>query len=398
MTLNEATRAFIRAHTTDDVRQLALRGTKDPQVDLPFALQQIEGRQKAQLKLPEHFAKEEILYPVTQSMEQCSSSFTAAYKASLVKGESMADLSGGFGVDTFAFARHFRHCAYIEPQADLCDIVRHNATVFGLDNIAILQGTMEERLEDIGTVDWLYVDPSRRDSHGRRVVTLEACTPDLTQCLPQLRAHARTGLLAKLSPLIDLDSTLRQLPDTEEIHVVAVNGECKEVLFLLRFDQQSPQTPVRITAANIVNGVPGIFVFTREEEAEAHPELAAHLGNYLYEPNAAILKAGAFKCLATRLGIQKLHPHSHLYTSSNFLPDFPGRIFNVKEQIPFGKHAAAAVAAITDKANVSVRNFPLTAEELKMRLKLKDGSDYYLMGTTLSGGDKVLLLCTRAAQ
>ena len=159
MTLNEATRAFIRAHATDDVRQLALRGTKDPQVDLPFALQQIEGRQKAQLKLPEHFAKEEILYPVTQSMEQCSSSFTAEYKASLVKGESMADLSGGFGVDTFAFARHFRHCAYIEPQADLCDIVRHNATVFGLDNIAILQGTMEERLQDIGTVDWLYVDP-----------------------------------------------------------------------------------------------------------------------------------------------------------------------------------------------------------------------------------------------
>ena len=237
MTLNEATRAFIRAHASDDVRQLALRGTKDPQVDLPFALQQIEGRQKAEWKLPEHFANEEVLYPVTQSMEQCSSTITADYKASLVESTSLADLSGGFGVDTFAFARHFQRCTYVEPQAELCDIVRHNAKVFGLDNIEILQGTMEEQLEHIGQVDWLYVDPSRRDSHGRRVVTLQACTPNLTQCLPQLRTHARKGLLAKLSPLIDLNSTLQDLPETTGIHVVAVNGECTEVLFLLRFEE-----------------------------------------------------------------------------------------------------------------------------------------------------------------
>lgn len=395
MTLNEATRAFIRAHASDDVRQLALRGTKDPQVDLPFALQQIEGRQKAEWKLPEHFAKEEVLYPVTQSMEQCSSAITADYKASLVEGTSLADLSGGFGVDTFSFARRFQHCTYIEPQAELCDIVRHNAKVFGLDNIEILQGTMEEQLEHIGQVDWLYVDPSRRDSHGRRVVTLQACTPNLTQCLPQLRTHARKGLLAKLSPLIDLNSTLQDLPETTGIHVVAVNGECKEVLFLLRFEEKASDTPISIWTVNFVQGQPHTFVFTREEESAAHPELAANLGNYLYEPNAAILKAGAFKCLATRFGISKLHPHSHLYTSDTLLPDFPGRIFSVKEQIPFGKRAAAAVGAHTDRANVSVRNFPLTAEELKAKLKLKDGGDVYLFGTTLSGGDKVLLLCNR---
>ena len=394
MNLNEATRAFIRAHTTDDVRQLALRGTKDPQVDLPFALQQIEGRQKAQAKLPEHFAREEVLYPVTQSMEQCSSATTADYKATLIEGTSLADLSGGFGVDTFAFARHFRHCTYIEPQPGLCDIVRHNATVFGLDNIEILQGTMEEEMEHIGQVDWLYVDPSRRDSHGRRVVTLEACTPDLTQCLPLLHAHARKGVLAKLSPLIDLGGTLRQLPETAEIHVVAVNGECKEVLFLLRFEGKTHNTP-KIQAVNFVQGQPRTFAFTLEEEAAAKPVLAANLGTYLYEPNAAILKAGAFKCLATRFGIQKLHPHSHLYTSDTLLPDFPGRTFSIMEQIPFGKRAATAVAAITDRANVAVRNFPLTAEELKAKLKLKDGGDVYLFGTTLSGGDKTLLLCKR---
>lgn len=394
MNLNEATRAFIRAHATDDVRQLALRGTKDPQVDLPFALQQIEGRQKAQAKLPEHFAQEDVLYPATQSMEQCSSAITADYKATLIKGTSLADLSGGFGVDTFAFARHFRHCTYIEPQPRLCDIVRHNATVFGLDNIEIRQGTMEEQLGNIGQVDWLYVDPSRRDSHGRRVVTLEACTPDLTQCLPLLHAHARKGVLAKLSPLIDLGGTLRQLPETAEIHVVAVNGECKEVLFLLRFEGKTHNTP-KIQAVNFVQGQPRAFDFTLEEEAAAKPVLATNPGTCLYEPNAAILKAGAFKCLATRFGIQKLHTHSHLYTSDTLLPDFPGRTFSIMEQIPFGKRAATAVAAITDRANVAVRNFPLTAEELKAKLKLKDGGDVYLFGTTLSGGDKTLLLCKR---
>lgn len=395
MNLNDATRAFIRAHATDDVRQLALRGTKDPQVDLPFALQQIEGRQKAQAKLPEHFAQEDVLYPATQSMEQCSSAITADYKATLIEGTSLADLSGGFGVDTFAFARHFQRCTYIEPQADLCDIVRHNATVFRLDNIEIRQGTMEELLGNIGQVDWLYVDPSRRDSHGRRVVTLEACTPDLTQCLPLLRTHAREGVLAKLSPLIDLGGTLRQLPETTEIHVVAVNGECKEVLFMLRFGEKTHDTPIKIRAVNFVQGQPRTFTFTLEEEAAAKPELAAILGTYLYEPNAAILKAGAFKCLATRFGIQKLHPHSHLYTSDTLLPDFPGRVFKITEQIPFGKRAAAAVATFTDRANVAVRNFPLTAEELKAKLKLKDGGGIYLFGTTLSGGDKTLLLCKR---
>jgi len=393
---NEATQAFIRAHATDDVRQLALRGTKDPQVDLPFALQQIEGRQKAEGKLPEHFAHEDILYPVTQSMEQCSSAVTAGYKAALIEGDSMADLSGGFGVDTFAFARCFQHCAYIEPQAELCDIVRHNAMVFGLDNIELFQGTMEEQIEHIGQVDWLYVDPSRRDSHGRRVVTLEACTPNLTQCLPQLRTHARMGLLVKLSPLIDLNSTLRQLPETKEIHVVAVNGECKEVLFLLRFDNILAETPVQIRATNIVQGKSVPFDFTIEEENAAHPELASDLGEYLYEPNAAIMKAGAFKCIATRFGIHKLHPHSHLYTSDTLLPDFPGRVFNIKNHIPFGKRAAATIAELTDKANVSVRNFPLTAEELKAKLKLKDGGNYYLFGTMLAGGDKVLIICTKA--
>ena len=395
MDINEATQAFIQAHRDDDVRHWALRGCKDPNVNLQLALQQIEGRQKAREKLPDHYAHDEIQYPATLSLEQCSSAATAHYKADLVAGDSIADLSGGFGVDTFAFARHFQHCQYVEPQTELCNIVQHNAKVFGLHNITILQGTMEERLGEIGMVDWLYIDPSRRDTHGWRVVALEECTPDLTQWLDKLLAHARKGLLIKLSPLIDITRTLRQLPGTRTVHTVAVNGECKEVLFLLDTDNSYSPDAVACTAVNIQRDKTHSFTFSKAEEANANPKLTSVPCNYLYEPNAAILKAGAFKCIATRFDLMKLHPHSHLYTHDRLIPDFPGRTFIVEETIPFSKNARKEVAKKTEKANVSVRNFPLTAEELKKNLKLKDGGDIYVWGTTLSGGEKALLLCRK---
>ena len=395
MDINEATRAFIQAHRDDDVRYWALRGCKDTNVNLPFALQQIEGRQKAREKLPEHYALDEILYPATLSLEQCSPAATAHYKANLVAGDSIADLSGGFGVDTFAFARHFQRCQYVEPQMELCDIARHNAKVFGLHNITFLQGTMEERLGEIGMVDWLYIDPSRRDTHGRRVVALEECTPDLTQWLDKLRAHTRKGLLIKLSPLIDITRALRQLPGTRTVHTVAVNGECKEILFLLDTDNPCSPESVSCTAVNIQREKTHSFTFTQEEEANTQPKLTGEPCKYIYEPNAAILKAGAFKCIASRFDLLKLHPHSHLYTHDKLIPDFPGRTFMVEQTIPFNKNARKEVAKKAGKANVSVRNFPLTAEELKKNLKVKDGGDIYIWGTTLSGGGKALLLCRK---
>lgn len=394
MEINEATQAFVHAHQNDDVRKLALHGCKDPQVNLPFALQQIKGRQKAKEKLPEHYAHDRILYPATLSLEQCSSAATARYKASLAEGNSLADLSGGFGVDTFAFSRHFSQCIYIEPNSELCDITQHNAQIFGLNNIKVLQGTLEEQIANIGMVDWLYVDPSRRDLHGHRVVTLEECAPNLTECLDELRTHTRKGILVKLSPLIDIKHTLKQLPGTHAIHSVAVNGECKEVLFLLDANN-TPSKDTTCIAANILRDETRSFTFTMEEEASAQPQLAGAPLLYLYEPNAAILKAGAFKCIATRFNLQKLHPHTHLYCNNTLLSDFPGRVFRIEETIPFGKNARKSVAEHINKANVSVRNFPITAEELKKTLKLKDGGNTYIFGATLSDGDKALLLCRK---
>ena len=229
MNINEPTRQYIAAHSEDDVAHLALHPSKDPQVDMPMALQQIAGRQKAKEKLPEWYATPGILYPKKVSMEQCSSSQTADYKASLVEGKSFADLSGGFGVDTIALAWKFEKGYYVEPQEELCDLFQHNSKAFGINHITIINDTLENSIERLEPVDVIYLDPSRRDVHGRRVVSLEDCTPNLLEWKSVLLGKCNT-LMVKLSPMIDLHQTLRVLPETVAVHVIAVNGECKEVV------------------------------------------------------------------------------------------------------------------------------------------------------------------------
>lgn len=389
--MNEATKDFIQAHESDDVRQVALQGCKDPAVDFPLALRQIEGRQKAKNKLPELYAHPEILYPASISLEQCSSSETAHYKAALLQGRDFADLTGGFGIDTFAFAPNFEQCHYVEPQHTLCQLAQHNATVLGINNIHIHESTLEEALPEFPSVDCLYLDPSRRDNHGNRVVTLEECTPDLTRWKDALLHKVRHCLLAKLSPMLDIKRTLQQLPETTAIHVVAVNNECKEVLFLLEPNANSHG--VIVTAANIKNEGTDVFRFSTLEEQNAVPTLADELGEYLFEPNAAIMKAGGFKTVATRFGIRKLHPHTHLYTCSQPIDHFPGRTFRIEQTIPFSKKAAKQL--LVKQANIAARNFPLSAEELKKSLKIKDGGDTYIFGATLTGDKKVLLICSK---
>ena len=230
--INERTHQYIISHATDDVAQLALHPSKDPQVDMPMALQQIAGRQKAKEKLPDWYATPGILYPKKVSLEQCSSSQTAEYKASLVSGNSFADLSGGFGVDTIALARKFEKGSYVEPQEELCELFQHNSKTFGISHITIVQNTMEKFIHEMEAVEVIYLDPSRRDVHGRRVVSLDDCTPNLLEWKSVLLCKCNT-LMVKLSPMIDLHQILRQLPEIHTVHVIAVNGECKEVVCLL---------------------------------------------------------------------------------------------------------------------------------------------------------------------
>ena len=397
MNINEQTLQYISAHASDDVSYLALHPSKDPQVDMAAALQQIAGRQKAKEKLPEWYATEGILYPKKVSIEQCSSSQTAEYKASLVEGKSFADFSGGFGVDTVALARKFRNGFYVEPQTELCELFQHNCKVLDINNVNIVNGTMEDNLAAIGPVDTIYLDPSRRDVHGRKVVALEDCVPNLLEWKERLLAKCNT-LMVKLSPMIDIFQTLRDLPETYAVHVVAVEGECKEVVFLLT-RRDAPwhvsTTDPTIIAVDINKTAFFRVETTLENERTTPPCIATELGTYLYEPNAAVMKAGIFNVLSQQFQVQKLEKNTNLFTSNELREDFPGRIFHIEAVHEFHPRKIAKELSHLANASIAVRNFPLSAEELRKTLKIKNGNTRYLFGCTLWDGKKYVVMCSK---
>ena len=398
MQINEATLQYIGMHAEDDVSQLALHPSKDPQVDMAAALQQIAGRQKAKEKLSEWYATEGILYPKKVSMEQCSSSQTAEYKASLVNGNSFADFSGGFGVDTAAFATKFEKGYYVEPQQELCELFQHNCNVLDINNVDIINGTMEENLASVGFVDMIYLDPSRRDTHGRRVVSLADCTPNLPEWKSALLERCNT-LMVKMSPMIDIYQTLRVLPETHEVHVVAVEGECKEVVFLMSCRDakfcvsttNTTATNTTIVAVDINKNLITRVQTTLETERTTLPCIASELGLYLYEPNAAVMKAGIFNSISRQFQVKKLANNTNLFTSNELREDFPGRVFRIDAVHDFHPRKTAKELSQLASASIAVRNFPLSAEELRKVLKNKDGNACYLFGCMLSDGRKVIL-------
>ena len=402
MNINESTRQFIAAHASGDVAHLALHPSKDPQVDMAVALQQIAGRQKAKEKLPDWYATEGILYPKKVSMEQCSSSQTAEYKASLVEGDSFADFSGGFGVDTIALARKFDKGWYVEPQQELCELFQHNCKVLDINNVNIINGTMEENFAAIGPVETIYLDPSRRDTHGRRVVSLADCTPNLPEWKSALLERCNT-LMVKLSPMIDIFQTLRDLPETFAVHVVAVEGECKEVVFLLSRDNFPVNDIHRRDAINRVPTIAAVDIgknaisrveTTLQTERTTPPRIATELGAYLYEPNAAVMKAGIFNALSQQFQIAKLAKNTNLFTADVLHEDFPGRIFRIEAVHEFHPRKTAKELSHLANASIAVRNFPLSAEELRKTLKIKNGNTKYLFGCTLYNGKKVIIECS----
>ena len=423
MFVDEATWQFIDEHLQEDVRQLALQKNKYKDIDFDFALRQIQGRKKTRDKLPLLASIPRFVFPPSLALEQCSSEITAKYKRIIINDilcrdtacrvsiendtdkssrntacrvstgnhRIMADLTGGFGIDTLFLSNLFETCHYVEPQRQLCDILSHNLKLLQFEHVQIHQTTMEDFIQDMEPVDFLYLDPSRRNAQGSRVVSLEDCTPNIVQYKDILLQKARKVML-KLSPMLDIKRALAQLPETKEIYVLALNGECKELLLLL---DVGVQKPLQYHAVNIWlegNSMKELcFDFTDEEEQNAIPKFDSQVGQYLYEPNAAILKAGAFKSLATHFGLNKLHPHTHLYTSDSLIKEFPGRIFRVQNIYSY-KDAKTALKTI-QKANVAVRNFPQTADELKKSLKLADGGVVYVFGTTLDNGQKVIISC-----
>ena len=396
--LSPDTWQFICAHRTEDVRTLALQARKYPQVDMAAAVVQIAGWQIAEKKVPLWAQTEGVQYPAHLSMEQCSSEITARYKASWLQGDTMTDLTGGLGVDCSFLAQNFRKVDYVERQEVLCELARHNFPLLGLPQVTVHCADGVEYLQKMEPVDCLFLDPARRDSQGGKTVAIADCEPDVQKLEPLLVEKGRT-VVVKLSPMLDIFSSLRELKYIRQIHVVAVNNECKELLVVLQKETKSPSEgsgEVWISCEQAVNNfLTEPFVFTYSQEKEAQCPLAGEVENYLYEPGASLLKAGPYRLLGARFGVKKLHANSHLYTS-DALVDFPGRRFRVLEVSGFGKKELKQLLQGVDKANLTVRNFPASVAELRKKWKLKEGGDVYLFATTLDGDRHVVIKCVKA--
>ena len=377
-----------------------------------FIARQTEGRKIIANKLPSWAENMSILFPVKISLEQCSSEATAIYKAGLVRGESLVDLTGGFGVDCSFLSRNFTSVDYVEQNEELCQIAEHNFAALGL-NIRVNNAESVEFLKKMPFVDCIYIDPARRDVKGKKTADLSLCSPNLLEIRDILLKKCNT-LLIKLSPMFDISSALEVFPECKQVHVVSVKNECKELLLLVEkgFCGETEVVCVNLEELGVRSEELGISVQTSGEPSllelsRVKLEITSVASNlkkekgeiisysfpksYLYEPNASIMKAGLFKTVANKYNVQKLHPSTHLYTSEEFVPNFPGRSFEIKRVTKVQKKEIQDI----DKANLSTRNFPGNVADLRKKLKLKDGGDTYIFACTLNDNSKVLIVCNK---
>ena len=385
---------FIKDHAADDLARLLLSAAKYPGMDIPFLADQIASRRQIREKLPSWYDNERLVFPAKIAAELFSSEQTASYKQELI-GQvwTVCDLTGGLGIDSYYLSSKAKHLTYIERFPVYCEAAKHNFSVLEADNITVVNADTAQSADTLPEVDAFYIDPARRGESNKRVFALQDCEPDLPGLLPKLLKRS-PRVIAKLSPMADIQMTLDLLPGTTSVHVLSVRNECKELLFVTEREADGEGPSIRC-----VNfGPDGIqsFFFTLEEERNAVLVPAGQVGAYLYEPNASVLKAGAFKQIAVRTGVKKLQVSSHLYTSDQLVPDFPGRRFRVDEVLPFTGKLCKGLSKTIPQANITVRNFPLSVDELRKRTKISDGGHAYLFATTLADGKKVLVRCSKA--
>ncbi len=386
-------RDFAIAHRNADVRQLLLQKNHPPGFPIKEAALQIQARQKAEAKLPAWFANQNICYPSLLSLEQCSSATTANFKANLLQGDTIVDLTGGMGVDAAAFSARFREVIYLERNADLQEITAHNLAQLGVANVQCINADSVQWLRQYtGKADWVYLDPARRGTTGGKVVGLQECEPEVLALKKILFRKAR-NILLKASPMLDIDLAVSQLENVRRVYVVAVENEVKELLFHL---DESATGPPEIVSVNLPKPPHPVqeFSFDREHESAADVRFSVPQ-QFLYEPNAAVLKAGAFRSVAAAFGVEKLHPNSHLYTSGALIPGFPGRSFIVLATLKLDKKQLEPWLP-EGKANIAVRNFPMTVAQIRQQTGLKDGGDKYLFATTDLQKRRIVLVCEKA--
>lgn len=394
------TAEFIREYRERDIRQLALQANRFPDVDIPYALDQIQGWQIARRKLPKWAACDGVIFPPHLSMEQCSSEPTAQYKLNLAMewasrvghASRMTDLTGGFGVDFSFTSCAFAAATYVERNEQLCHIVEHNLPLLGLNNATVVCADAVEYLSTVEPQTMLFLDPARRDEHGAKTVMLADCTPDVVQLLPQLLEKSRFTML-KLSPMLDWHKAVDDLQGTvREVHIVSVGGECKELLLVLSTVVES-ELKVYCADLSTASGSSSLFVYTPGSSAPvANSTFNIQHSTFLHEPNASIMKAGCFDELAAAYGVSPVSRNSHLFLSDEPIEDFPGRSFVVERVTTMNKGELRKTLAGIEKANIATRNFPLTVAELRKRLKIKDGGDVYIFATTTAEGEHLLLI------
>lgn len=384
--MNEATLEQIRRHRQDDVRQLALKGMD------PLVVQQIAGWQVARTKVPSWAEVEGLHYPRHLSLEQCSSEQTARYKASLLSpGDTFVDLTGGFGVDFFFMSQPFQRRVYVEQQQELCDIARHN---FDLLNhpCTVVCGSATEYLQQMPHASAIYIDPARRDAHGARTYSISDCTPNVLE-LQELLVKKADRVIIKLSPMLDWHKAASDLQHISAIHIVSVQNECKELLLVLA-DGAMSEAPV-VCINLLADGTLQRFEYDPATNAQSANVNAKVNATYLYEPNASIMKAGCFDEIGNFYQICKLSANSHLYVSDHEVKDFPGRGFQILSIPSMNKRELKEALRDIDRANITVRNFPMSAEALRKRLRLKDGGHLYIFATTVGDGSHQLFICRK---
>ena len=437
------TSEFILQHRLSNPRDLALQARRYPDVDMPYALNQIQGWQTARQKLPSWAACDGVVYPPHLNMEQCSSEPTARYKQQVVRrwltrlgagqggaATSMADLTGGFGVDFSFTSRCFASATYVERNAALCDVVRGNLPCLGISNAQVMCAEAEDSLATMPQQTMLFLDPARRDEHGAKTVLIADCTPDVCHLLPQLMSKARFVML-KLSPMLDWHKAIVDLQGTvREVHIVSVGGECKELLLVLAaldaaassadMPCNGVEAGVRVCCVDIMAKADAEgeykrseFCYTIGDVAENTPtpetlnsqlstlnsqlstpnsQLSTLNSQFLLEPNASIMKAGCFAELGKAYGIRAISSNSHLFLSADRVEGFPGREFVVEAVTTLNKRQLKHTLGSLQQANISVRNFPMSVAELRKRLKLRDGGDTYIFATTTRDGERVLIV------
>lgn len=433
--MNQATQDFIRQHQDDDVRQLAFLGSKYPEVDMPFALDQIRGRKMARVKLPRWASLEGIIYPPHISMEQCSSESTALYKAELaarllglpasssgteMKAENeieFVDLTGGFGVDfSYIAARLGVKSMYVERQAHLCEAAKENFGRLGLKNAIVKNGdgieilhSFHPKKKDAASADdslgitydqprsllktnlglkIIFIDPARRDDAGNKVVSLKDCTPDVTVLQEEMLSKA-DYVIIKLSPMLDWHRAISELSHVREVHIISVNNECKELLLVL--SARNMDENLRIYCINDAQSFVCDELDMESSQVKIAPSTLEEM-QYLYEPNASLMKAGCFGVLSGRYDARMLSKNSHLFVSQAPIEAFPGRSFRIIAVSSFNKKELKRHLSGITKANIATRNFPLSVAELRKRLKLKDGGETYIFATTLNDESHVLVI------